>query len=54
MIPFEDWIEIVRSCKYVDTTVPQYDMDKMKVCKELGASYLFVGDTDMVRKNGRL
>lgn len=44
MIPFEDRIEIVRSCKYVDAAIPQYDMDKLKTCKELGASILFVGD----------
>ena len=44
MIPFEDRIEIVRSCKYVDSAVPQYDMDKLEACKKLGASYLFVGD----------
>ena len=44
MIPFEDRIEIVRSCKYVDAAVPQYDMDKLAVCKKLGASMLFVGD----------
>jgi choline-phosphate cytidylyltransferase/glycerol-3-phosphate cytidylyltransferase len=44
LIPFEDRIEIVRSCKYVDAAVPQYDMDKLKACKELGASILFVGD----------
>ncbi len=44
MIPFEDRIEIVRSCKYVDAAVPQYDMDKLKACKEIGASMLFVGD----------
>lgn len=44
MIPFEDRIEIVRSCKYVDAAVPQYDMDKLKACKELGATMLFVGD----------
>ena len=44
MIPFEDRIEIVRSCKYVDAAVPQYNMDKLKACKELGASILFVGD----------
>lgn len=44
MIPFEDRIEIVRSCKYVDAAVPQYDMDKLAACKKLGASLLFVGD----------
>ena len=44
MIPFEDRIEIVRSCKYVDAAIPQYDMDKLKICKEIGATMLFVGD----------
>ena len=44
IIPFEDRIEIVRNCKYVDAAIPQYDMDKLTVAKKLGASYLFVGD----------
>ena len=44
MIPFEDRIEIVRSCKYVDAAVPQYNMDKLEACKKLGAKILFVGD----------
>lgn len=44
MIPFEDRIEIVRSIKYVDAAVPQYDMDKLTACKKLGAQFLFVGD----------
>ena len=44
MIPFEDRIEIVRSCRYVDAAVPQYDMDKLTACKKLGATVLFVGD----------
>ena len=44
MIPFEDRIEIVRACRYVDAAVPQYDMDKLRACKALAASYLVVGD----------
>ena len=44
MIPFEDRIEIVRSIKYVDAAIPQYDMDKLSACKKLGATILFVGD----------
>lgn len=44
MIPFEDRLEIVRSIKYVDAVVPQSDMDKLTMCKKLGASFLFVGD----------
>ena len=44
LIPFEDRIEIIRSIKYVDSAVPQYDMDKLSACKKLGATVLFVGD----------
>ena len=44
MIPFADRSEIVRSIKYVDAVVPQYDMDKLAMCKKLGATILFVGD----------
>lgn len=44
LIPFEDRMEIVRSIKYVDAVVPQKDMDKLSMCKKLGASVLFVGD----------
>ncbi len=44
LIPFEDRIEIVRSCRYVDAAVPQYDMDKLAACQKLGAAVLFVGD----------
>ncbi|MCM1282625.1 MAG: adenylyltransferase/cytidyltransferase family protein [Roseburia sp.] len=43
-IPFEDRIEIIRACKFVDAAVPQYDMDKLAACKKIGASILFVGD----------
>ncbi len=44
VIPFEERIEIVRGIRYVDAAVPQYDMDKLTMCKKLGASVLFVGD----------
>lgn len=44
IIPFEDRAEIVRNIKWVDAVVPQYDMDKVKMCKKLQANLLFVGD----------
>lgn len=44
MIPYEDRAEIVRSIQYVDAVVPQYDMDKLTMCKKLNADILFVGD----------
>lgn len=44
MIPYEDRAEIVRSIQYVDAVVPQYDMDKLAMCKKLGATVMFVGD----------
>lgn len=44
MIPYEDRAEIVRGVKYVDAVVPQYDMDKLTMCKKLKANILFVGD----------
>ena len=43
-IPFKERIEIVRSIKYVDTAIPQYDLNKVEVCKKLKVDYLFVGD----------
>lgn len=44
IIPFEDRTEIIRSVRYVDAVVPQYDMDKLEMCKKLKADILFVGD----------
>ena len=43
-IPYDERIEMVRACRYVDAVVPQENMDKLEMCKKLGASYLFVGD----------
>ncbi|WP_213335415.1 adenylyltransferase/cytidyltransferase family protein [Enterococcus casseliflavus] len=44
IIPFEDRAEIVRNIKWVDAVVPQYDMNKVDMCKKLKADILFVGD----------
>ncbi|MDO4391944.1 MAG: adenylyltransferase/cytidyltransferase family protein [Clostridium sp.] len=44
VIPFEERIEIVRSCKYVDAVVPQNNMDKVSACRMLNANTLFVGE----------
>ncbi|ONI37912.1 glycerol-3-phosphate cytidylyltransferase [Candidatus Epulonipiscium fishelsonii] len=44
IIPWIDRAEIVRSIKYVDSVIPQNDMDKLKICKKLKANILFVGD----------
>lgn len=44
VIPYCDRLEIVRACRYVDAVVPQADMDKLSMCKKLGASVMFVGD----------
>lgn len=44
VIPFEERIEIVRNIKYVDSAIPQYEMDKFKVWEKIKFDILFVGD----------
>ena len=44
VIPFHDRMEILRSVRYVDAVVPQENMDKLTMCKKLGANVMFVGD----------
>ena len=44
VIPFEERLEIVRSIKYVDAAIPQYDMDKFEMWHKLGFDVMFVGD----------
>ena len=44
VIPFEERFRIVKSIRYVDGVIPQYDMNKIETCKKLKASILFVGD----------
>ena len=44
IIQFSERIEIVRSIKYVDCVVPQYDLDKIDAYDKLKYDVLFVGD----------
>ena len=44
VIPFEERIQIVAGCQYVDAVVSQEDMDKVEQIKKLKANVLFVGD----------
>jgi glycerol-3-phosphate cytidylyltransferase len=44
VIPFEERLEIVRSIKYVDAAIPQYEIDKFKAWEKLRFNVLFVGD----------
>lgn len=44
VIPHLERMEIVRNIKYVDAVVPQYDMDKFKMWKQLKFDVMFVGD----------
>ncbi len=44
VIPFEERIEIVRNCKYVDAAIPQEELDKYKMWEKLHFDILFVGD----------
>ena len=44
VIPFEERIEIVRSCKFVDAAIPQEKLDKYKMWEKLHFDILFVGD----------
>ena len=44
VIPFYDRIEIIRNIRCVDAVVAQEDMDKLKMCKKLKATVMFVGD----------
>ena len=40
VIPFEQRVEVVASCRYVDLVVPQYDMNKIDAVKKLKANTL--------------
>lgn len=44
IIPFEERIEIVRSCRYVDEVVPQTNRDKLAAFEKYRFDAMFVGD----------
>lgn len=44
VIPFQERIEIVRACKYVDLAVPQMTMDKLDALDRYKFDIMFVGD----------
>jgi len=44
VIPFDERLEVVHSCKYVDVAVPQLDMNKMDAWKRYKFNIMFVGD----------
>jgi len=44
VIPYEERVEIVRSCKYVDLAVPQENMDKIDAYNRYKFNIMFVGD----------
>lgn len=44
VIPFDERIEIVRACKYVDLAVPQMTMDKLDALDRYKFDIMFVGD----------
>lgn len=44
VIPFEERLEIVRACRYVDAVVPQETMDKITAWEKLRFDVMFVGD----------
>ena len=44
VIPFDERIEIVRACRYVDLAVPQENMDKLDAFYRYKFNKMFVGD----------
>jgi len=44
VIPYSERMEIVRSIRYVDSVIPQAELDKFNMWKKLKFDVLFVGD----------
>ncbi|MDP5131103.1 MAG: adenylyltransferase/cytidyltransferase family protein [Paraglaciecola sp.] len=44
VICFEERMEVVRACRYVDAVIPQVDMDKFAQWEKVKFDVVFVGD----------
>lgn len=44
VVPYAERVQIVQSVRYVDTVIPQEDLDKFKMWEKLHFDILFVGD----------
>ncbi len=44
VIPFEERLQVVRACRYVDMAVPQTTMDKLDAYNRYKFDVMFVGD----------
>lgn len=44
IIPYEERVEIVKSCRYVDEVVPQINRDKFAAFEKYSFDAMFVGD----------
>ena len=44
VISFDERMEVVRSCRYVDAVIPQEDMDKFTQWEKTKFDVMFVGD----------
>lgn len=44
VIPFQERLEIVRACRFVDAVIPQDSLDKVMAWEKIGFDVLIVGD----------
>lgn len=43
-VPYDQRVEVVRSCKYVDSVIAQDDFDRFKMWEKLKFNITFIGD----------
>lgn len=53
VIPHAERMEIVRSVRYVDSVIPQENMDKLEMWKKISFDLMFVGDDWYQTENWR-